>query len=81
MTAHMAKVHDTKSTVCGMRLRCGSCQREMPSLVQLFSHHRKHTDKKEMVQCPFSGCAFRTSHKKTYTAHVSKMHRGDVAMA
>jgi uncharacterized C2H2 Zn-finger protein len=76
MTAHIAKVHDKKSTVGGLCLICCECKSKMPSLVELFSHHRKHTEKREMIQCPFTGCAFRTSVKKTYTAHISKQHRG-----
>lgn len=56
MTAHLAKVHDKKSSVGGLSLRCGECNRELLSLVQLLSHHRKHTGMSEMIQCPFTGC-------------------------
>lgn len=65
MTAHLAKVHDNKSSGGNLNLRCSECKRKLPSLVELLSHHQKHTEKREMVQCPFTGCAFRTSIKKT----------------
>jgi hypothetical protein len=76
MTSHLSKVHDKKSNPSEMNLKCSECNKKIPSLAQLFSHHRKHTEKREMVQCPFGDCSFRTSVKKTYTAHICKKHRG-----
>ena len=60
-----------------VNLRClqTECDHQLVgSLADLKRHLKSHTDKREMVQCPFADCSYETYVSGSFTSHLSRIH-------